>query len=285
MGELSGKVAIVTGASKGIGAAIARRFAEAGAAVAVNYASDKAGADRLVDEIVGKGGKAVAIQASVAKSAEVKRLFAETKAKLGAPSILVNNAGVFTFQPLEAVTEEEFHRQFDTNVLGTLLATREAVATFDSAGGSVINLSTIASVNPVPNSVIYSSSKAAVDTITRALALELAPKKIRVNAIAPGATETEGYEDDGTYDGGREVDGHGHADGPYGPAGRHCPRCALPGLGPVVVADGRTDHRLRRAAVTAAVSRRGSRLARSRKKQPPLLMRGRRAYCLRSGPD
>ena len=192
MGELSGKVAIVTGASKGIGAAIARRFGEAGAAVAVNYASDKAGADRLVDEIVRKGGKAVAIQASVAKSADVKRLFAETKAKLGTPSILVNNAGVFTFQPLEAVTEEEFHRQFDTNVLGTLLATREAVATFDSAGGSVINLSTIASVNPVPNSVIYSSSKAAVDTMTRALALELAPKKIRVNAIAPGATETEG---------------------------------------------------------------------------------------------
>jgi 3-oxoacyl-[acyl-carrier protein] reductase len=192
MGELSGKVAIVTGASKGIGAAIARRFGEAGAAVAVNYASDKAGADRVVDEIVRKGGKAVAIQASVSKSAEVKRLFAEAKAKLGAPSILVNNAGVFTFQPLEAVTEEEFHRQFDTNVLGTLLATREAIATFDSAGGSVINLSTIASVNPVPNSVIYSSSKAAVDTMTRALALELAPKKIRVNAIAPGATETEG---------------------------------------------------------------------------------------------
>ena len=195
MGELSGKVAIVTGASKGIGAAIARRFGEAGAAVAVNYASDKAGADRVVDEIVRKGGKAVAIQASVSKSADVKRLFAETKAKLGAPSILVNNAGVFTFQPLEAVTEEEFHRQFDTNVLGTLLATREAIATFDGAGGSVINLSTIASVNPVPNSVVYSSSKAAVDTITRALALELAPKKIRVNAIAPGADRDRGHED------------------------------------------------------------------------------------------
>ena len=192
MGELSGKVAIVTGASKGIGAAIARRFAEAGAAVAVNYASDKAGADRLVEEIKRAGGKAVAIQASVAKSADVKRLFAETKTRLGTPSILVNNAGVFSFAPLEAVTEEEFHRQFDTNVLGTLLATREAVAAFDSAGGSVINLSTIASVNPVPSSVIYSSSKAAVDTMTRALALELAPKKIRVNAIAPGATETEG---------------------------------------------------------------------------------------------
>jgi 3-oxoacyl-[acyl-carrier protein] reductase len=192
MGELSGKVAIVTGASKGIGAAIARRFAEAGAAVAVNYASDKAGADRLVEDIKRGGGKAVAIQASVAKSADVKRLFAETKATLGAPSILVNNAGVFTFQPIEAVTEEEFHRQFDTNVLGPLMATREAVASFDSAGGSIINLSTIASVNPVPNSVIYSSSKAAIDTMTRALALELAPKKIRVNAIAPGATETEG---------------------------------------------------------------------------------------------
>jgi 3-oxoacyl-[acyl-carrier protein] reductase len=192
MGELSGKVAIVTGASKGIGAAIARRFGEAGAAVAVNYASSKPDADKVVDEIVRKGGKAVAIQANVSNSADVERLFAETKAKLGAPSILVNNAGVFTFQALEDVTEEEFHRQFDINVLGALLATREAARVFDGAGGSVINLSTIASVNPVPSSVIYSSSKAAVDTMTRALALELAPKKIRVNAIAPGATETEG---------------------------------------------------------------------------------------------
>ena len=152
MGELSGKVAIVTGASKGIGAAIARRLAEAGAEVAVNDALDEAGADRLVEEIKRVGGKAVAIQASVAKSADVKRLFAETKAKLGAPSILVNNAGVFTFGPLEAVTEEDFHRQFDTNVLGTILATREAVSAFNGQGGSVINLSTISSVDPVPNS-------------------------------------------------------------------------------------------------------------------------------------
>ena len=194
MGELSGKVAIVTGASKGIGAAIARRFAEAGAAVAVNYASDKAGAERVVDEIVGKGGKAVAIQANVSKSADVARLFAETKTKLGAPSILVNNAGVFSFAPIEAVTEEDIERQFGTNVLGTLLATKQAVAAFDGAGGSIINLSTIASVNPVPNSVVYSASKAAVDTITRALATELAPKNIRVNAIAPGTTETEGLK-------------------------------------------------------------------------------------------
>ncbi len=191
MGELSGKVAIVTGASKGIGAAIARRFGEAGAAVAVNYASDKAGADRVVDEIAGKGGKAVAIQANVSKSADVKRLFAETKAKLGAPSILVNNAGVFTFEPLESVTEEEFHRQFDVNVLGTLLATQAAVSAFNGEGGSVINISTISSINPVPNSVVYSASKSAIDAITKALAKELGDRNIRVNAIAPGMTETE----------------------------------------------------------------------------------------------
>ena len=120
-------------------------------------------------EIKRKGGKAVAIQANVSKSADVKRLFAETKAKLGAPNILVNNAGVFTFEPLEAVTEEEFHRQFDTNVLGTLLATQEAVTAFNGEGGSVINLSTISSINPVPNSVVYSASKSAIDTITKAL--------------------------------------------------------------------------------------------------------------------
>jgi len=194
MSNLNKKVALVTGGSRGIGAAIARRFAEAGAAVAVNYASDKTGADQLVEDIKRDGGKAIAIQADVAKSADIKRLFAETKAKLGAPSILVNNAGVFSFAPIEAVTEDDVHRQFGVNVLGTLLASKEAVAAFDGHGGSIINLSTIASVNPVPNSVVYSSSKAAVDTITRALALELAPKKIRVNAIAPGATETEGLK-------------------------------------------------------------------------------------------
>jgi 3-oxoacyl-[acyl-carrier protein] reductase len=191
MGELSGKVAIVTGASKGIGAAIALRFGEAGAAVAVNYSSDKNGADRIVEQIKRDGGKAVAIQANVSKSADVKRLFAETKSKLGAPSILVNNAGVFSFQALEAVTEEEFHRQFDTNVLGTLLATQEAVTAFNGDGGSVINISTISSVNPVPSSVVYSASKSAIDAITKALAKELGDRKIRVNAIAPGMTETE----------------------------------------------------------------------------------------------
>jgi 3-oxoacyl-[acyl-carrier protein] reductase len=192
MGELTGKVAIVTGASKGIGAAIARRFAKAGAAVAVNYSSSKGDADKVVGEITREGGKAVAIQANVAKSADVKRLFAETKAALGAPSVIVNNAGVFTFGPLEAATEADFHRQFDTNVLSVILTSQEAVGAFGPNGGSIINLSTISSVNPVPNSLIYSASKAAVDTTTRALANELAGRKIRVNAIAPGMTATEG---------------------------------------------------------------------------------------------
>jgi 3-oxoacyl-[acyl-carrier protein] reductase len=193
MGELTGKVAIVTGASKGIGAAIARTFAKAGAAVAVNFASNKADADRVVGEIVKAGGKAVAIQADVAKRDDVQRLFAETKEKLGRPSILVNNAGVYSFAPLEAVTEEDFHRQFNTNVLGVILATQEAVRAFDGSGGSVINLSTISSTNPSPNTLVYSASKSAIDTITRELATELAGRGIRVNAIAPGMTETEGF--------------------------------------------------------------------------------------------
>jgi 3-oxoacyl-[acyl-carrier protein] reductase len=193
MGELTGKVAIVTGASKGIGAAIARTFAEAGAAVAVNYASSNADAERVVGEIVKARGKAVAIQADVAKRADVTRLFEETKTKLGKPNILVNNAGVYRFGPLESLTEQEFHSHFDTNVLGVILAIQEAVKAFDGAGGSVINISTIASTNPSPNTLLYSASKSAIDTITRELALELGPKGIRVNAIAPGMTETEGF--------------------------------------------------------------------------------------------
>src|SRR5512141_643779 len=165
MGELTGKVAIVTGASKGIGAGIAKGLAAAGAAVVVNYASSKEGADRVVADITGKGGKAIAVKADVSKAADVRRLFAETKKAFGSLDVLVNNAGVFQFDPLEAVTEAEFHREFDTNVLGTILTTQEAVKHFGPDGGSVINISSVASTNPVPMSVVYSATKSAVDSV------------------------------------------------------------------------------------------------------------------------
>jgi 3-oxoacyl-[acyl-carrier protein] reductase len=192
MSKLTGKVAIVTGASKGIGAAIAKSLAAEGASVVVNYASSKEGADRVVAEITGKGGKAVAVQGDVAKSADVLNLFAEAKKAYGKLDVLVNNAGIFEFQPLEDFTEIEFHRQFNINVLGTLLAAQESLKHFGPEGGSIINLSSVVSVNPVPNSAIYSATKGAVDTLTRGLAKELAGRKIRVNAIAPGGVETEG---------------------------------------------------------------------------------------------
>ena len=192
MTRLQGKVAIVTGASKGIGAAVAKTFAAAGAAVVVNYSSSREGADRVVSAIEQQSGKALAVQGDVSKAGDVERLFAETKKAFGALDILVNNAGVFQFAPLEAVTEEEFHRQFNTNVLGTLLATREATKYFGPEGGSVVNVTSVVSVGAIPNSVVYSSTKGAVDAITRVLAVELAPQKIRVNAVAPGMTATEG---------------------------------------------------------------------------------------------
>ena len=192
MSRLTGKVAVVTGASKGIGAGIAKSFGEAGAAVVVNYASSREGADRVVAQIKAAGGEAIAVQGDVSKAADVKKLFAETKKAFGTIDILVNNAGVFQFAPLSEVTEQEFHREFDINVLGTILATQEAVNHFGPNGGSVINISSIVSENPVPNSVVYSATKSAVDSITKSLARELAPRKIRVNAIRPGAVETEG---------------------------------------------------------------------------------------------
>jgi len=194
MNELSGKVAVVTGASKGIGAGIAKGLGAAGAAVVVNYASDEAGARRVVDQITREGGKAIAVQGNVAKAEDVRRLFAETTKALGTLDVLVNNAGVFQFDPLEAVTEAEFHREFDTNVLGTILATQEAVKHFGPAGGSVINIGSVAGRNPVPNSVVYSATKSAIDSITRVLGQELGPRKIRVNSLNPGYTETEGAE-------------------------------------------------------------------------------------------
>ncbi|MEJ0038271.1 MAG: glucose 1-dehydrogenase [Gammaproteobacteria bacterium] len=192
MSGLTGKVAIVTGASKGIGAGIAKSFGEAGASVVVNYASSREGAERVVAQIKAAGGKAFAVQGDVSKAADVKKIFAETKQAFGSIDILVNNAGVFDFGPLESVTEKEFHREFDINVLGTLLATQEALNHFGPNGGSVINISSVTSANPVPNSVVYSATKSAVDSITKSLAKELAPRKIRVNAIAPGGVETEG---------------------------------------------------------------------------------------------
>jgi 3-oxoacyl-[acyl-carrier protein] reductase len=192
MRNLTGKVAVVTGASKGIGAAIAKALAGAGSAVVVNYASSREGADRVVAEITKKDGKAVAVQGDMSKSADVKRLFAETKKAFGALDILVNNAGVFHFEPLEAVTETEFHRQFNTNVLGPILTIQEALKYFGPNGGSVINVSSVVSVAAPPASVVYSGTKGALDTITRVLALELAGRKIRVNTIAPGGVETEG---------------------------------------------------------------------------------------------
>ena len=192
MSELTGKVAIVTGASKGIGAEIAKSLGAAGAAVVVNYASSKEGADRVVAEITGKGGKAIAVQGDVSKAADVQRLFKETKKTFGSLDVLVNNAGVYKFEPLEAVTEEEFHRQFNTNVLGLLLATREAVKYFGTQGGSVINIGSVASRLTPPTSSVYSATKGGVDAVTAVLSKELGPRKIRVNSINPGGVETEG---------------------------------------------------------------------------------------------
>ena len=192
LNELAGKVAIVTGASKGIGAAIAKALAEAGARVVANYASSKEDAARVVGDIIANGGSAIAAQADVSRSDDVQRLFAETKKALGPVDVLVNNAGVFDFQPIETVTEREFHREFDTNVLGPIFTIQEALKHFGHEGGSIINISSIASVNPVPNSLIYAATKSALDSITRVLARELGPRKIRVNTVAPGGTETEG---------------------------------------------------------------------------------------------
>ena len=192
MTSLTGKVAIVTGASKGIGAGIAKLFAKSGASVVVNYATSKEAANALVAEIKSAGGKAVAIHADFSKTADIQRLFEDSKRAFGTLDILVNNAGVFAFAPLQDATEQEFHREFSTNVLGVITATQEAAKYFGPNGGSIINISSIASVGYMPNSVIYAATKSAVDAVTRVTSVELAPKKIRVNSIAPGATITEG---------------------------------------------------------------------------------------------
>ena len=192
MGKLTNQVAVVTGASKGIGAGIAKAFAAEGASVVVNYATSKEGADRVVKEITAKGGKAIAVQGDVSKQADITRLFAETKKAYGKLNILVNNAGVYDLLPLEGVSEGHFHKHFNLNVLGLLLATKEAVKLIGPEGGSIINVgSGVSSVTP-PNSAVYTATKGAVDAITGVLAKELGPRKIRVNSLNPGMIETEG---------------------------------------------------------------------------------------------
>jgi 3-oxoacyl-[acyl-carrier protein] reductase len=190
--RLTGKVAVVTGASKGIGASIALHLAAEGAAVVVNYASSKEGAERVVAEITGKGGRAIAVQANVARQADIRRLFAEAKKAFGRLDILVNNAGIYEFAPLEDVTPEHFHKQFDLNVLGLILTTQEAVKHLGAGGGSIINISSVAATAAPPTASVYSATKAAVDAVTRSLAKELGPRQIRVNSINPGMVETEG---------------------------------------------------------------------------------------------
>jgi 3-oxoacyl-[acyl-carrier protein] reductase len=195
--KLKGKVAIVTGASKGIGAAVAKSLAAEGAFVVVNYSSSKEGADRVVAAIEKGGGTAVAIGANVSRKNEIERLFAETKKNFGRLDILVNNAGIYEFAPIEAVTEEHFHKQFDLNVLGLILASQQAAKHFGPEGGSIVNISSIVSTGRIPYSTVYSATKAAVDAATRALSAELGPRKIRVNAINPGMVDTEGYRSAG----------------------------------------------------------------------------------------
>jgi 3-oxoacyl-[acyl-carrier protein] reductase len=200
-GKLNGKVAVVTGASKGIGAGIAKELAAEGAAVVVNYASSKSDADKVVDEIAKRGGKAVPIQASVAKQADLEKLFAAAEKAFGKIDILVNNAGVYEFAVIEDVTEQQFHRMFDINVLGIILATQEGLKHFNADGGSIVNISSLVSTLTPPTAVVYNATKGAADAITRTLAKELGPKKIRVNSINPGLVITEGVISVGFHEG------------------------------------------------------------------------------------
>ncbi len=204
MAQLAGKVALVTGASKGIGAAIAEALAASGASVAVNYASSRDGADAVVGRIKDHGGQAVAVQGDVAKLEDVKRIFAETTAALGRVDILVNNAGVYKTAPLAEVTEADFQRQFGINVFGLLSASQAAAAQFGPGGGSIINISSVVARITPPGSAIYTGTKGAVDAITGVLAKELGPQKVRVNSLSPGFVETEGAHSAGLMGGDME---------------------------------------------------------------------------------
>ncbi len=190
--KLDGKVAVVTGASKGIGAAIAKHLAKAGASVVVNYSSSREGGEKVVDAIKAEGGKAIAVGANVSKKDEIDRLFQEAKTQFGRGDILVNNAGIYDFAGLADVTEEHFHKQFNLNVLGLILAAQKAVEHFGPEGGNIINIGSIVGIHPAPSALVYSATKAAVDAVTKALAKDLGPKKIRVNSLNPGMVETEG---------------------------------------------------------------------------------------------
>ena len=218
MSKLTGKVAVVTGASKGIGAAIAKSLAAEGASVVVNYASSKEGADKVVSEITSKGGKAIAVQGDVAKAADIAQIFEASKKAYGKLDILVNNAGVYEMAPLADVTEEQFHRQFNTNVLGLILATQAAVKQFGDNGGSIINIGSVVSRITPPNSAVYTGTKGAVDAVTGVLARELGPKKIRVNALNPGLVETEGTHTAGFI--GSEFEKASNASAPLGRTGQ-----------------------------------------------------------------
>ena len=199
--RLEGKVALVTGASKGIGAEIAVRLAAEGAAVAVNYSASKDAADRVVAAIAAKGGKAVAVHGNLTDGDDVKKLVAETVKAFGAIDILVNNAGLYDFAPLDGITPEHFHRHFDLNVLGLLLVSQEAARHFNEAGGSIVNISSGVSTLAPPNSAVYTATKAAVDSISSVLSKELAPRKIRVNTVNPGMIATEGVVAAGLHEG------------------------------------------------------------------------------------
>jgi 3-oxoacyl-[acyl-carrier protein] reductase len=202
MSRLAGKAAIVTGASKGIGSTIAAAMAAEGARVAVNYSSDRKGGERAAKAIVDSGGDAIAVGGDVSKAADVARMFQEVGAAFGKLDVLVNNAGVFRFGAFAEITEENFHLHYNVNVLGLIHTVQEAIKLFGPEGGSIINLSSIVGSHPVPGALLYASTKAAVETLTKGLALELAPRKIRVNGIAPGHTETEGNVTAGTFEGG-----------------------------------------------------------------------------------
>lgn len=214
--RFEGKVAVVTGASKGIGAEIARHLASEGASVIVNYSSSKAGADKVVADITKKGGKAIAVQANLTDHDSIKKLFSKTKETYGKLDVLINNAGVYEFVPLESIDAAHFHKVFDLNVLSLLLVTQEAVKYFGTSG-SIVNISSVASTTGMPQSAVYGASKASVDIITKVLAKELGPKKIRINNVNPGMVDTEGTHSKGIIE--SEFQDHFVAQAPLGRIG------------------------------------------------------------------